>query len=112
MIFSIVIFSHCTKFSDTLIYRNEFEADKTLTICERVFTGNPITLFSQGQIGRNAKFLLTLIYKNYFWVERVAKDEGSRVLINPDMADSCQQETPFPPTAFLWFGFSMIPGQY
>ena len=35
------------------------------------------------QIGWNAKFLLILIYKNDFWEQRVAKDEESRVLINP-----------------------------
>jgi hypothetical protein len=35
------------------------------------------------QVSRNAKFLLTLIFKNDFWVQRVAKDEGSRVLIIP-----------------------------
>jgi len=29
------------------------------------------------------KFSQPLIYKNSFWVQRVAKDEGSRVLINP-----------------------------
>ena len=40
-------------------------------------------LFMVAQIGRNAKFSLTQIYKNDFWVQRVAKDEGSRVFINP-----------------------------
>jgi hypothetical protein len=40
-------------------------------------------LLGRYEIGRNAKFLLTLIYKNDFWVQRVAKDEGSRVLIYP-----------------------------
>jgi len=34
-------------------------------------------------LGRHAKFSLTLIYKNDFWVQRVAKDERRRVLINP-----------------------------
>ncbi len=44
-----------------LIYRNEFDADKTLDICEMVFTGNPLTLIGYAHIDQNAKFLLTLI---------------------------------------------------
>ena len=42
-----------------------------------------LTLLRGTHLGQNVKFLLTLIYKNDFWVQRVAKDEGSRVLINP-----------------------------
>lgn len=31
----------------------------------------------------SARVSETLIYKNDFWVQRVAKDEESRVLVNP-----------------------------
>ena len=41
----------------------------------------------------------------------VCLGQGYEFLIYPDMADSCQQMTLFPPIAFLWFGFNMIPGQ-
>jgi hypothetical protein len=34
-------------------------------------------------VARLECLLETLIYKNDFWVQRVAKDEESRILINP-----------------------------
>jgi len=33
-----------------LIYRNKFEAEMTLVICVRVFTGNPLALIGHAQI--------------------------------------------------------------
>ena len=54
------------------------------------------------EFGRNAKF---------FKGDIVFSGKEEIFTKNPDMADSCQQETPFPPTAFLWFGFNMIPRQ-
>ena len=55
--------------------------------------------------------LKALILKDGFVGDIAFNSKDGRFTISPDMADSCQQTTPFPPTAFLWFGFNMIPKQ-
>lgn len=51
----------------------------------------------------------TLMFKNAFMGDITFSSKEEIFPKSSDMADSCQQETPFPPTAFLWFGFNMIP---
>ena len=69
------------------------------------------TLVGFIQIIKEEKFLVALIFKNGSVGDVAFSGKEEIFTKSPDMADSCQQDTPFPPTAFLWFGFNMIPRQ-